>query len=482
MPGETGADRLRHYTLPEPIAISVGPWPEAPNEIVVATAAGVGTFVFGISGRLPFDAAYRSFLVDFVEHVERAAARIEAFRTLERTNADRAKLVLELEAADRSKDAFLATVSHELRTPLNAILGWARMLRSGGLAPDKIDRALEVIERNSFVQAQLIDDLLDISRIILGKLRLDLQPLQLAAVVEAAVESMQHALATKEIRFHQMLDPDAGSVAGDAHRIQQVLWNLLSNAVKFTPKGGTVRLDVARVGSSVRVTVSDTGQGLSEAMLLSVFERFKQADGSAARVHGGLGLGLSITRHIVELHGGTIEAHSEGEGRGATFIVTLPVSPIRTETIGPFRRSSTPPPLAEHPKELQGLSVLVVDDEADTRELLTEVLQQLGSSVLTAASAEEGLAVLDHASPARACVSDLGMPGMDGFAFIEAVRKRPSGKGGRTVALALTAYANPDDRRRALRAGFQMHLAKPVEPAEFVAVMANLAQLALAMD
>ncbi len=606
---------MRRVSLPEGTTVASGPWPEPVTQIFVAETltAGLGTFVLGVSSRLPFDGAYSRFLADFVDQVERAAARVDAFlaraaveaerrnlllqapvaaallvgpehrfelanaryvrmvgrevvgktyaeafpevvgtplyevidrvyrsgepfaseeyrvlldrrgtgalepavfhfnveplrdgtgraygliviavditeqvsarHALERTNAEREKLVLELEAASRAKDAFLATVSHELRTPLNAILGWARVLRSGNLAPEKAERALEVIERNSLTQVQLIEDLLDVSRIISGKLRLDVEALPLAGVVEAAVESMQHALVAKDIRFHRTIDPNAASISGDAHRIQQVIWTLLSNAVKFTPKGGTVRLVVERVDSSVRLIVSDTGQGLSKDILPSIFERFKQADGSAARVHGGLGLGLAITRHIVELHGGTIEARSEGVGRGATFTVTLPVSPFRPSPAGPFRQqpAAVASPDLEYPTELQGLSVLVVDDDDDTRNLLTEVLQRLGASVLTAASAKEALAVLDRASP-RVIVSDLGMPGMDGFDFIEAVRARPPARGGRTVALALTAYASPEDRRRAIRSGFHMHLAKPVEPTEFVAVLASLAQLALAMD
>jgi signal transduction histidine kinase/ActR/RegA family two-component response regulator len=386
------------------------------------------------------------------------------------------------EAANRAKDTFLATISHELRTPLSAILGWARMLRTGDLAANKVEHALEVIERNSLVQVQLIDDLLDVSRIISGKLRLDVQSLQIVPVVEAAVESMRHAIEAKQIRFSHVIDPSAGFITGDSHRLQQVIWNLLSNAVKFTPKGGTIRLIVARVDSSIELTVQDSGQGMSKELLPSIFERFKQADGSMARVHGGLGLGLAITRHIVELHGGTIEVHSEGEGRGATFVVRLPIAPFREQRDGPFRHpmASDLRPQFEHPKELQGLTVLVVDDEKDTRDVLTEMLRQVGSSVLVAAGARDALSVLDRASP-RILVCDIGMPEMDGYQFIEEVRKRPREKGGRTVALALTAYASPEDRRRALRAGFQMHLGKPVEPAEFVAVLANLAQLAIAL-
>jgi CheY-like chemotaxis protein len=294
---------------------------------------------------------------------------------------------------------------------------------------------------------------------------------------------MLPALEAKDIRFHRLVDPNAAPVSGDPHRIQQVIWNLLSNAVKFTPKGGTVHLMVERVDSSVKLTVADTGQGIAKHLLPTVFDRFKQADGSTVRVHGGLGLGLAIVRHIVELHGGKVEAHSDGEGRGATFIVWLPLAPLARDAAGPFRHpaSSIAKPRFERPIELQGLTLLVVDDDKDTREVLTEVLQQCGASVLTASSAEEGLAVLDRASP-RVVVCDIGMAGMDGYRFIEQVRQRPPERGGHVVAVALTAFVTAEDRRRALRAGFQMHLAKPVEPAELVAALANLAQLAIAMN
>jgi PAS domain S-box-containing protein len=393
-----------------------------------------------------------------------------------------ARLYEEAQTAVRMKDEFLATVSHELRTPLSAILGWARILRSGGVAPEKVERALDAIERNSVSQVQLIEDLLDVSRVISGKLRLDIQPLDLRPVVEAAVDTMLPVLTAKDIHFQQLIDPNAAPISGDPHRIQQVIWNLLSNAVKFTPKGGTVQLTVERADSSVNLMVSDTGQGIAQHLLPTIFDRFKQADGSTVRVHGGLGLGLAIVRHIVELHGGKVEAHSDGEGRGSLFSVRLPLAPLAQDTTGPFRQRalSNAKPQFERPAELQGLTVLIVEDDKDTREVLTEVLQQCGSSVLTASSAEEGLAVLDGASP-RVVVCDIGMAGTDGYRFIEQVRQRPPENGGHIVALALTAFATAEDRRRALHAGFQMHMAKPVEPAVFVAALADLAQLAIAM-
>ncbi|CAN5403108.1 hypothetical protein BH09MYX1_BH09MYX1_13170 [soil metagenome] len=399
-------------------------------------------------------------------------------RSLERTNKERTELVAQLEAAARTKDEFLATVSHELRTPLNAILGWAQLLRAGSVAEDKIDRAFDSIERNSLLQVQLIEDLLDVSRIVSGKLRLDVELLHVGSVIEAAIDSMQPALEAKGIQFHSSVDPKAGTIRGDGHRMQQVIWNLLSNATKFTPKGGEVRLVAERVEANVVVTVSDTGQGIAKELVPSIFERFEQADGSAARVHGGLGLGLAISRHLVELHGGTMAVESEGPGRGAAFSFSIPVAAALPHPSSPLQPTDASA-LRDPPTALQGLTVLLIEDEADTREVLTELLRKLGASVLPAASAKEGLALLDGASP-RVIVCDIGMPEMDGYELIENVRKRPAERGGRTVALALTAHASAGDRRRALRAGFQMHLAKPVVPAELVAVLTYLAELALA--
>ncbi len=394
---------------------------------------------------------------------------------------EHARLYTEARTASRLKDEFLATVSHELRTPLNAILGWARLLR-GGAPQAKVERALETIERNALAQVQLIEDLLDVSRIVSGKLRLDVQPFDLPQVVEAAIDSVRPALEAKGVRLLPTIDPRAGPIAGDPQRVQQVVWNLLTNAIKFTPKGGRIQLVLERIDSHVELTVSDTGQGIAKEILPFVFDRFRQADGSTTRVHGGLGLGLAISRHIVEAHGGTIHVSSEGAGRGAAFVVKLPLSTLRSEAKGPLlpRRAMREIPALEYPKELQGLTVLVIDDEPGTREVLTELLQRCGSTVLTAGSAEEGFAILESASP-RVILCDIGMPSLDGYAFIRTLRARPIDKGGRVPAAALTAYASTEDRRRALRAGFQMHIAKPVEPAELVAVIANLAQLSVAM-
>lgn len=396
---------------------------------------------------------------------------------------ENSRLYQDAQSANHAKDEFLATASHELRTPLHAILGWARLLRAGTIPVEKMDQALEAIERNSIAQARLIDDLLDVSRIISGKLRLDLQPLSLSQIVQAALDTMQPTIRAKGLALQVSLDADAGSIQGDPERLQQVLWNLLSNAVKFTPKEGCLTVVLQRVDAFVELMVRDTGQGMPSHLLASVFDRFKQADSSSSRVHGGLGLGLAIVRRLVEMHGGTVTAQSPGEGRGATFTVRLPVTPLREFTNHQFRSVSRHQGRValEHPKELQGLTILLVDDDADAREFMAELLTQCGCLVLTAASASDALVLLDEASP-RVLISDIGMPGVDGYAFIEAVRNRPPDRGGTVVAAALTAYASIEDKRRALSAGFQMHLVKPIHPAELVAALVNLAQLSTAIE
>ena len=394
------------------------------------------------------------------------------------------------ETANRLKDEFLATLSHELRTPLNAILGWATILRRGGAADaEDVEQGLETIERNARAQAQLIDDLLDMSRIISGKLRLDVQPVDPAAFIDAAVETVRPAAEAKDIRLQKLLDPLAGPVAGDPNRLQQVVWNLLSNAIKFTPKGGRVRVMLGRVNSHVEVVVTDSGQGISPEFLPHVFERFRQADATSTRRHGGLGLGLSIVKHLVELHGGTVRADSPGEGHGSTFTVTLPLTVIHTragdERMAPRAHPTTPRgPAASSSAAaaapdyelvpLGGLRVLAVDDEPDARELIRRLLGGCGAEVRTCASAAEALAALDAFAP-DVLISDIGMPGTDGYDFLRQVRARTATVGGRTPAIALTAFARSEDRTRALRAGYIAHVAKPVEPAELIATVASVA-------
>jgi len=395
----------------------------------------------------------------------------------------------EAERQSRVKDEFLATLSHELRTPLNAILGWSQVLRqradgvAGGAAPGpdllaELVEGLEVIERNTRVQTQLIDDLLDMSRITSGKLRLDVQQVDLADVVKAAVASVRHAAEGKNIRLQVVIDPLAGPVRGDPGRLQQCVWNLLTNAVKFTPKGGTVQVSLERVNSHLEVCVADNGEGIKPELLPHLFERFRQGDASTTRRHGGLGLGLSIVKHLAELHGGRVRAKSPGPGHGSTFCIDLPLMVVHRPPEDASRthpRAQPPPPTSwsDHPS-LEGITVLAVDDEPDALGLVKRVLEGCGARVLTATSAAEALDLVVAQRPDM-IVSDIGMPGEDGYSFIRKVRELPVAQGGRTPAAALTAFARAEDRTRALRAGYQTHVAKPVEPTELTAVVASLA-------
>jgi PAS domain S-box-containing protein len=405
---------------------------------------------------------------------ERAHAEEERERLLALEQAARGQA----EAANRLKDEFLATVSHELRTPLTAILGWAHMLRASKFDEEGRGRALEIIERNARAQQQLIEDLLDVSRIITGKLRLDVRPCDPAAFIEAAVEAVRPAAEAKEVRVQKVLDTGISSISGDPARLQQVVWNLLANSIKFTPRGGRVQVRLERVNSHIEIVVSDTGEGIAPEFLPHVFDRFRQADGSTTRAHGGLGLGLAIVRHLVELHGGTVRANSHGAGQGATFTVMLPLIPVYSrepaeERVHP-RASNQPLIPVECPERLDGLKLLVVDDERDACELLRAMLTQCGAEITTALSAEEALAEMRRTS-FDLLISDVGMPGADGYELIRRVRRLPASEGGRIPSVALTAYARAEDRLRALRAGYQMHVAKPVEPSELIAVIASLA-------
>ncbi|MDP9151929.1 MAG: ATP-binding protein [Myxococcota bacterium] len=381
------------------------------------------------------------------------------------------------EEANQAKDDFLATVSHELRTPLNSILGWAVMLKERSLPEERQTRAIETIERNARAQNQLIEDLLDVSRIVSGKLRLDVEAVNLPQVVESAVEMVRPAATAKGIVLRVTVDPNAGPIMGDPGRIQQVVSNLLSNAVKFSAKeGGAVQVVVRRLDSSVEIVVRDKGEGIDPSFLPYVFERFRQADPRTTRVRGGLGLGLAIVRNLVELHGGTVGAYSEGIGRGAAFTILLPIAPVHS------RSSEGPPALhqavfapgVQCPPELSGLHVLVVDDEADARDLVEALLTRCNLKVTTAANAEDALRLVQELRP-DIVVSDIGLPKEDGYALIKSLRALPPNQGGRTPAVALTAYARMEDRTKALVAGFNMHVPKPVEPIELLAVLASLA-------
>ena len=380
--------------------------------------------------------------------------------------------------AGRLKDEFLATVSHELRTPLTSILGWTQLLCSGRLPSPMVQRAITTIDRNARAQAQIIEDLLDISRITSGKLRLNVQVFQPAATVEAAVESVRPAALVRHIALQLRLDPQAGPVAGDPDRLQQVVWNLVANAVKFTDPGGRVQVSVQRAGEQVRIEVRDNGRGIEPAFLPRLFDRFTQVDATHTREHGGLGLGLAIVKQLVEMHGGTVRAGSDGPGQGAVFTVELPrapqpeaeATPPRSRTLPSAERA--PPPLPA--VDLAGCRVLLVEDDADTREMLAVVLQGAGAQVCACDTADEALRAAEDFHPS-VIVSDIGMPGQDGHAFIRALRQREADAGRPLApAIALTAFTRVEDRLRALREGFQLHVAKPVEPAELLAVVATM--------
>ncbi len=383
------------------------------------------------------------------------------------------------EEASRLKDEFLATVSHEVRTPLNAILGWAKLLQLGSLTEEKAAHAAQVIERNALAQAQVIEDLLDVSRIITGKLRLDMQPIFPKLAIESALDSVRPMAEAKGVALSAALDVNAGPISGDASRLQQIVWNLLSNAIKFTPRGGRADVRLEHAGSNVEITVSDTGEGLSAEFLPYAFDRFRQADASASRAAGGVGIGLAIVRHLVELHGGSVKVHSAGKEQGATFIVTLPMREAHGASEGeePPRRSTKRSRSTSHAlPNLEGARVLVVDDEIDARGLLREMLEQCGAEVREAGSAGQAFEICRDWQP-TVLVSDIGMPGEDGYSLIRKIREWENTYGSWIPAVALTAYARSEDRARALQEGYQVHTTKPVEPLAFAEIVAGLIRL-----
>jgi CheY-like chemotaxis protein/nitrogen-specific signal transduction histidine kinase len=424
----------------------------------------------------------------------------------------------EAERANLMKDEFLATLSHELRTPLNAILGWTQLLKmeggsgNNGEANDasaaaaanmeEIAHGLEVIERNARSQTKLIEDLLDVSRITTGKLRLSIKPVELGVIVRAAVDAVRPVVESKQITLTPRIEASAAALSGDPDRLQQVFWNLLSNAAKFTPQSGRIDVTLADAGpNAVTLSVRDSGAGIDPKFLPYVFDRFRQADSSSTRSHGGLGIGLTIVRHIVELHGGSVAAHSEGENRGSTFMVTLPLSgaiaaaaPVAQPAAAPATAAkrestsaaaqpaaaaSTPPSASRQsiePVNLGGVGVLLVDDEPDAREVISQILRRCGAVVRAAGSATEALGVFGtDAAHIDVLVSDIAMPDHDGYYLIRELRSRAPEDGGTVPAVALTAYAREEDRQRALAAGFQSHLAKPVEPCDLAQAIASLA-------
>ena len=376
------------------------------------------------------------------------------------------------EAASSAKDQFLSTLSHELRTPLNAVYGWATMLERGQLGEAQARRALQIILRNVHAQVRLIDDLLDMARVTSGKLRLAVQPLDLRRVVEDALDAVRPAAEAKQIRLQPVLASPGGPVSGDPDRLQQVVWNLLSNAVKFTPKGGRVQIQLQRVHSHVEIVISDTGQGIPPELLPYIFDRLRQGDSTSTRAHSGLGLGLALVRHLVELHGGIVFAESPGDGLGATFVVKLPLM-----IAYPPEPAPDGAPLSRQPttaQSLEGLRILVVDDDPTAVELNRAFLGQAGADVRGCTSGAEALQILQQWRPA-VLVSDIEMPGLDGYTLLRQLRALDPDQGGKTPAIALSAYNQPEDRVRSLRAGFNFHVSKPVDPNELTAIVASLA-------
>ena len=471
-----------HYGLP-PGHLPVRSYLAVP--VVSRSGEAIGGLFFGHPEPGIFTERHERIIVGMAAHAAISIDNARLYEAAQKAAAERKRLLeserLARAAAERSsglKDAFLANLSHELRTPLSAILGWSQVLRHRLADNPELRHGLDAIERNARVRTQLIEDLLDMSRITSGKVRLELQAVEPATVIEAAVETVRPAAETKGIRLATVLAPLAGQISGDPARLQQILWNLLTNAVKFTPKGGKIQVLLERGDAHIEISVADTGIGIESEFLPHLFERFRQADASTTRKHGGLGLGLSIVKHLVELHGGTVRAQSDGAGRGTRFTVQFPyaaVSHHRSHSDGLFHPSAAESPPAPHfsPADLAGIKVLVVDDEPDARELLERVLTDCGALAFTAGSAEEALPLIETERPC-VLVSDIGMPDVDGYEFLRRVRALGTERGGKLPAIALTAFARTEDRTRALLAGFLAHLAKPVEPSELIATIASV--------
>ncbi len=449
--------------------------------VISRSGETLGALFFGHSDRGVFTERAERLVVGVAAQAAIAIDNARLFEEARRAADERSRL-LEAERAARAevervglmKDEFLATLSHELRTPLNAVLGWSDILRAKAPEGSELRRGLETIGRNARAQAQLIEDLLDMNRIVSGKIRLDVQRTDLPTIVTAAIEAVRPSVDARSVRLRSTIDPNAGPVFGDPSRLQQIVWNLLTNAVKFTPKGGRIDVLVERVNSHVEITVHDSGVGITAEFLPHVFERFRQADSSTTRRYGGLGLGLAIVRQLVELHGGSVVATSPGEGQGSSFVVSLPLRPVRDDDASrqhPTSSSSTA--ASDSDVSLGGVTVLVVDDEPDARELVKVVLAAAGATVLIAASAEEALGLVRTARP-DVIVSDIGMPERDGYQLLRDVRALPADEGGHIPAIALTAFARSEDRTRAMLAGYQVHVSKPIEPPELVAAIHSL--------
>jgi PAS domain S-box-containing protein len=442
----------------------------APISDLRGNLAGLRWLVRDITERKRAEEEIKSLNMQLERRVAERTAELEAAK-------------VEAEDANRGKDEFLATLSHELRTPLNAILGWTHILSTHIDDRATVAQAIEVIERNAITQARLINDILEVSRIITGKLSLNLRPVEIAPVIEAAIEAARPGVDAKAIKLDVAVCTDACQIRGDASRLQQVLANLLSNAFKFTPEGGSVSVALSRAGASCELTISDTGQGISKDFLPFIFDRFRQAESASTRRHGGLGLGLAIVRHIVELHGGTVQATSPGEGQGASFIINLPLMAEKDIAAASREQEDAKayPVADEFNHSLEGLRIIVVDDEPDAREMLSVLLTQAGARVITAGSCAETLALISGEVEAwfgarpDVLIADIAMPGGDGFDLIHRLREMEAERGTRLPAIALTAYASEEDRARVLSADFQMHIAKPVRMSDLTAAIASLA-------
>lgn len=415
-------------------------------------------------------------MLDQIQQQEQALAAAQSARE-KLLDAERAARA-DAERASRMKDEFVATLSHELRTPLTPILGWVEVLKRKNSPDPQLAQGLEVIERNARMQTQIVEDLLDMSRIVSGKVRLDIVPVNLVDVIEASVATVKPAADARDIELVVSLDTSAGEIRGDPGRLQQIIWNLLSNAIKFTNRGGRVHISLLRGNANMVIEITDTGQGIAPAFLPHIFERFRQADSSTTRHHGGLGLGLAIVKQLVELHGGSVGAYSSGKGRGTTFTVLLPMAGAQ-EAHDSAAPESIPPTMGlpdapREPASLDGLCVLVIDDDDDARTLIATVLEERGARVVASGTAERALSLLQSTRP-QVLISDIGMPEIDGYELMRRIRVLPPVLGGRTPGIALTAFARNEDRKRALHAGYQLHLSKPVEPADLIAAVARIA-------
>jgi len=455
--------RIRKDRQPLDISLTVSPVRDSSGQVI-----GAAKIAHDITARCQ---AQRALKVREAQLEELAAER-ESF--LESERAARS----EAERLSNMKDEFLATLSHELRTPLNAIQGWATLLRERRWSTEDLQRGLETIDRNVRAQTQLINDLLDMSRIISGKIHLEMQVINLQDVIQNSLETIRQSAATKNIRIQQLLDTRIGLVRGDPGRLQQVLWNLLSNAIKFTAKSGTVRVVLERVNSHAEICIEDNGVGIRPDFLPYVFDRFRQADPTTTRRYGGLGLGLSIVKNLVELHGGMVRVKSQGENQGSSFIVSLPIPNVLTgpDDLNAVATGASWPRESMALPRLDNVRILVVDDQGDGRDLIARILEGQGAQTVCASSAKEALATLSR-EQFDALLSDIGMPGMDGFDLIREVRRLDPSRSGPLPAIAITAYARPDDRQRSLLAGFHMHLSKPVEARELIASIAGLLHL-----